>query len=199
MAFLRAGNSSEWAVVQGRGLWLRPPQIIDYGPWAELRTLSRAHLTPWEPSWPRDDLTKSAYRRRVKYYQREARDDLGYAYLMFESESDRLMGGLTLSNVRRGVTQSAMLGYWLGVPFVGRGHMTNAVKALLPHAFEVLRLHRVEAAVQPNNGRSVSVLEQCGFQREGLARRYLKINGQWQDHVIYAMLAEDWMSREERP
>lgn len=198
MAFLRAGNANEWAVLQGRGVWLRPPQMSDYGPWAELRALSRAHLVPWEPAWPRDDLTKSAFRRRVKHYQREARDDLGYAFLLFAAESDRLMGGLTLSNVRRGVTQSAMLGYWLGAPFVGAGHMTAAVRAVLPHAFEQLRLHRVEAAVQPSNGRSADVLRRAAFVEEGLARRYLKINGTWQDHLLFAILAEDWMTREVR-
>jgi ribosomal-protein-alanine N-acetyltransferase len=196
MAFLRAGNPSEWAVIQGRGVWLRPPLLSDYVAWAELRTQSRAHLVPWEPAWPRDDLTKSAYRRRIKHYQREARDDLGYAFLAFEGDSDRLIGGLTLSNIRRGVTQSAMLGYWLGLPFVGRGHMTAAVRAVLPHAFEALHLHRVEAAVQPSNERSAAVLRRAGFTEEGLARRYLKINGQWQDHLLFAILAEDWMTRE---
>lgn len=196
MAFLRAGNPSEWAVIQGRGVWLRPPLLSDYVAWAELRTQSRAHLVPWEPAWPRDDLTKSAYRRRIKHYQREARDDLGYAFLAFEGDSDRLIGGLTLSNIRRGVTQSAMLGYWLGLPFVGRGHMTAAVRAVLPHAFEALHLHRVEAAVQPSNERSAAVLRRAGFTEEGRARRYLKINGQWQDHLLFAILAEDWMTRE---
>ncbi|MBN8910938.1 MAG: GNAT family N-acetyltransferase [Rhizobiales bacterium] len=196
MAFLRAGNPSEWTVIQGRGVWLRPPLHNDYGAWAELRTQSRAHLVPWEPAWPRDDLTKSAYRRRIKHYQREARDDLGYAFLAFEAEEDRLIGGLTLSTIRRGVTQSAMLGYWLGLPFVGRGHMTAAVRAALPHAFETLRLHRVEAAVQPGNVRSAAVLRRVGFTEEGLARRYLKINGQWQDHLLFAILAEDWMTGE---
>lgn len=199
MAFLRAGNATEWAVIQGRGVWLRPPQISDYGPWAELRAQSRAHLMPWEPAWPRDDLTKSAFRRRIKHYQREARDDLGYAFLAFAGENDRLVGGVTLSNVRRGVTQSAMLGYWLGLPFVGKGHMTAAVRAVLGHAFEPLRLHRVEAAVQPGNARSIAVLKRAGFVEEGLARRYLKINGLWQDHLLFAILAEDWMTREVRP
>ncbi len=88
MAFLRAGIGSETAVAQGRGLWLRAPLMGDYGPWAELRTLSRAHLVPWEPAWPRDDLSKSGYRRRLRHYQREARDDLGYAFLMFEAATD---------------------------------------------------------------------------------------------------------------
>lgn len=198
MAFLRAGNPSEWTVLQGRGVWLRPPQISDYVQWAELRALSRAHLTPWEPAWPRDDLTKSAYRRRLKHYHREAREDLGYAFLLFQSETDKLIGGVTLSNVRRGVTQSAMLGYWVGLPFAGQGRMSAAVRALLSHAFETLRLHRIEAAVQPSNAASVGVLRRVGFTEEGRLRRYLKINGVWQDHLMFAMLAEDWMTREVR-
>lgn len=198
MAFLRAGTPSEWTVLQGRGVWLRPPQANDYVAWAELRTLSRAHLTPWEPAWPRDDLTKGAYRRRLKHYQREAREDLGYAFLLFQADTDQLMGGVTLSNVRRGVTQSAMLGYWIGLPFAGRGYMSAAVRTVLPHAFETLRLHRIEAAVQPSNAASLGVLRRLGFSEEGLARRYLKINGAWQDHLMFAMLAEDWMTREVR-
>ncbi len=199
MAFLRVGNASEWAAIHGRGVWLRPPLMSDYGAWAELRAHSRAHLVPWEPAWPRDDLSRAAFRRRIRHYQREAREDVGYAYLLLDAADDRLMGGLTLSNVRRGVTQSAMMGYWLGLPFVGRGAMTRAVAALLPHAFEALRLHRIEAAVQPANTRSVVVLRRTGFTEEGLARRYLKINGAWQDHLLFAMLLEDWMSREASP
>jgi ribosomal-protein-alanine N-acetyltransferase len=169
--------------------------MSDYGPWAELRALSRAHLTPWEPAWPRDDLSKSAYRRRLRHYQREARDDLSYSFLIFETAEDRLIGGLTLSNIRRGVTQAAAVGYWLGQPYVRRGYMTEAILAVLPHAFDVLRLHRIEAAAQPDNIASVRVLERCGFEREGLARHYLKINGAWQDHLLFALLADDRVVR----
>lgn len=196
MAFLRASIGNENAVIQGRGVWLRQPLMGDYAAWAELRTLSRAHLVPWEPAWPRDDLSKSGYRRRLRHYQREARDDLGYAFLLFDAATDALMGGVTLSNVRRGVTQSATLGYWLGLPFVRRGHMTEAVRAVTAHAFDTLRLHRMEAAVQPVNEPSIGVLERVGYLREGLARRYLKINGAWQDHYLYAAVAEDWRNAE---
>ena len=101
----------------------------DYAPWAELRAISRDHLTPWEPVWQRDELSRSSFRRRVRHYQREAREDLGYAFLIFSDADDQLVGGLTLSNVRRGVTQAAVLGYWLGKPFVCRGYMTEAVRA----------------------------------------------------------------------
>ena len=179
-------------VIHGRRVWLRPPQMSDYGPWAELRALSRAHLTPWEPAWPRDDLTKSAYRRRMRHYQREARDDLGYSFLIFEAADDQLLGGLTLSNIRRGVTQAAAIGYWLGVPYVRRGYMTEAVLRRHPARF------RRAPAASDRGGRAArttspqcALLERCGFAREGLARRYLKINGEWQDHLLFALLADD--------
>jgi ribosomal-protein-alanine N-acetyltransferase len=170
---------------------MRAPHSGDYAQWAELRAESRQHLQPWEPTWPSDDLTRLAFRRRLRHYAREARDDLGYALVVLQSNSDRLMGGVTLSNIRRGVTQSATLGYWLGRSFVGRGVMTEAIECLLPFAFDGLRLHRLEAAIQPTNVPSMRVLEKCGFVREGYARRYLKINGEWQDHVLYGLLAED--------
>lgn len=190
MAFLRVGVVPEIpAAVQGARVWLRAPQVSDYVAWAELRALSREHLTPWEPVWPRDDLTRSAYKRRVRHYQREARDDQGYAYSIFRSSDDQLAGGITLSNVQRGVTQSATMGYWLGLPFVGQGLMSDAVRALIPFSFDVLRLHRLEAATQPRNTASIRVLERNQFEREGYARGYLKIHGAWQDHILFGLVA----------
>jgi len=193
MAFLRSGVGQDSVfVVRGRGLWLRLPTMSDYGPWAELRARSREHLAPWEPLWQRDELTRSAFRRRVRHYQREAREDLGYAFLIFREGDDQLLGGLTLSNVRRGVTQAAVLGYWLGLPFVQRGYMTEAVGAVSAFAFEELHLHRLEAATMPTNIASISVLERNHFRREGFARRLLKINGAWEDHVLHALVADDF-------
>jgi len=192
MAFLRSGIGNEYSpYIRGRGLWLRPPQMSDYAEWAQLRALSREHLTPWEPQWGRDELSRAAFRRRLRHYQREQREDLGYAFFLFRAGDDTLLGGLTLSNVRRGVSQSASLGYWLGVNHVGQGYMTEAVRLLLPAAFEDLRLHRIEAACLPDNIASIRVLERNGFKREGFARQYLKINGIWQDHVLFARLSDE--------
>ena len=194
MAFLRSSIGQESAyVVRCRRLWLRPPAMSDYPAWAELRARSREHLTPWEPQWLRDELTRSSFRRRVRHYQREARDDLGYSFLILREQDDQLLGGLSLSNVRRGVTQAAVLGYWLGQPFVRNGFMTEAVGALVRFAFEELRLHRVEAATMPNNTTSIRVLERNGFRPEGYARRLLKINGTWEDHVLHALIADEAM------
>jgi [ribosomal protein S5]-alanine N-acetyltransferase len=198
MAFLRSSIVQDSThLVRGHGIWLRSPQMSDYPSWAELRARSRDHLTPWEPVWQRDELTRSAFRRRVRHYSREAREDLGYAFLIFKDGGDELVGGLSLSNVRRGVTQAAILGYWLGLPFVRQGYMTAAVNAVCAYAFEDLHLHRLEAATMPNNAASVRVLERNRFRREGIARRLLKINGAWEDHVLHALVVEDFDQIEE--
>jgi len=200
MAFLRSSITQDAVgIVRGRGVWLRLPIMSDYAPWAELRTRSREHLTPWEPVWQRDELSRSSFRRRVRHYQREAREDLGYAFLIFRDADDKLIGGLTLSNVRRGVTQAAVLGYWLGLPFVKQGYMTEAVSAVSTFAFEDLHLHRLEAATMPSNVTSIRVLERNGFRAEGLARRLLKINGTWEDHVLHGLLSEEFSRAPGRP
>lgn len=192
MAFLRSGIGSDWLPhVRVDGIHLRPPIMGDYGAWAELRAQSRDHLVPWEPQWTRDELSRDAFRRRVRHYQRELREDLGYAFFLFREADERLLGGITISNVRRGVTQAAAVGYWIGKPYAGRGGMTKALSGIVRFAFDELKLHRLEAACMPTNSASIRVLEKNGFQREGLARRYLKINGVWQDHLLYATLADD--------
>lgn len=184
--------------IEGDGFFLRPFLLGDYSDWAELRALSRKHLQPWEPAWPSDDLSWAAYRRRVRHYQRESREDLGYAFGVFEAETGRLLGGVSLSNVRRGVSQVGTLGYWMGAPHTGRGIMTGAVRNFTRHAFGPLHLHRVEAVTQPENVASARVLEKNGFVREGLARRLLKINGVWTDHYLHALLADDVREGEQR-
>lgn len=194
MAFLRASAGPESYVARGVRVGLRPLQVADYAAWAELRAQSRALLQPFEPRWPTDELLKSSYRRRLRHYQREQREDLGYAFAIFCLADDRLIGGVSLSNVRRGVTQAGQLGYWLGLPHIGQGFMADAVAAMLPYAFFGLRLHRIEAATLPTNARSIRVLERSGFEREGYARRYLKINDEWQDHILFALLADDYRS-----
>ena len=191
MAFLRSVGQETGPVLESRRLLLRTPVSGDYVPWAELRAQSRERLVPWEPAWSRDELTRSAFRRRLRHYQRDLRDETGYAFFIFRREDQRLVGGLSLSNVRRGVTLAVTLGYWMGLPFHNRGYMSEAVDTVLPFVFGTLWLHRIEAACLPSNQSSIRVLEKCGLEREGLARRYLRINGVWQDHYLYAALAED--------
>ena len=191
MAFFRTINFSEpLPSVVGEGVMLRIPQVTDYGDWAVLREASRDFLTPWEPTWPVDDLSRSAFRRRIRRYAEDLRTDQGYAFLIIRSSDNALVGGLTLANVRRGVAQAGSLGYWMGRPFVRRGYMTAAVRAVIPFAFGTLRLHRLEAACIPTNTASIRLLENTGFVREGYARNYLCINGVWQDHLLYGRLKD---------
>ena len=178
--------------LEGEQVWLRPPESGDWSAWVALRGQSRAFLTPWEPAWPADTLTRSSFTRRVRRQMAEWRDDLTYSFLTFDRVGRRLVGGLGLGNVRRGVSQSATLGYWVGEPFARRGYTTEAVSLVLDHGFGQLELHRVEASCLPNNEASRRLLEKLGFTCEGLARGYLRIDGVWRDHLIYALLREDW-------
>ena len=192
MAFFRTVSFSEpLPSVEGDNVFLRAPQTGDYAEWAALREASRAFLTPWEPTWPADDLSRSAYRRRLRRYAEDLRSDCSYAFFLFRKSDQMLLGGLTLANIRRGVAQAGSLGYWIGEPYARRGLMTAAVRALVPFAFTGLRLHRLEAACIPSNAASIRLLENTGFAREGYAREYLCINGLWQDHVLFARLAGD--------
>lgn len=192
--FLRGGIGTG-PVIRGEGIVLRPPAMADYPAWAALREESRGFLAPWEPAWPADELSRGAFRRRLKRYGREIQDDAGYPFFVFRSADEALLGGLSLAYVRRGVTQACSLGYWMGERFAGRGTMTAAVRAVLPFVFGSLKLHRVEAACLPHNTASIRLLEKVGFRREGYARRYLCIAGRWQDHVLYGLVAEDLAGR----
>lgn len=195
MAFFRTVSLSEQvAAIEATSVVLRPPLMSDYEEWAAIRERSRDFLTPWEPTWPLDDLTRSAFRRRLKRYAEDQRSDQSYAFFIFTADRRTLVGGLTLANVRRGVAQAASVGYWMGAPFVRRGLMGAAVRAIIPYSFSVLRLHRLEAACIPTNQASIRLLESCGFAREGYARQYLCINGTWQDHLLYARLKDDLQS-----
>jgi len=192
MAFFRTASFSEtMPAIVGRGIVLRAPQMSDYPEWAALRGESREFLTPWEPTWPADDLTRSSFRRRIKRYSEDHRADLAYAFFVFRSSDDTLVGGLTLANIRRGCAQAGSLGYWMGAPHARRGYMSAAVNAIVPFAFDTLKLHRIEAACIPENIASIRLLERASFKREGYARQYLCINGIWQDHLLYARIKGD--------
>ena len=191
MALFRLGPTSRTTtLVRGEGIYLRPPEMRDYEAWADLRGRSRSFLTPWEPTWPGDDLTRLAFRRRLRRNQQEIDNDEAYPFLIFR-DNDELVGGLTLGQIKRGVVQSATLGYWIGEPYAGQGLMSGAVRAVTGFAFTSLRLHRIEASCLPHNEASMLLLERLGFTREGYARAYLRINGVWQDHLLYGLLETD--------
>ncbi len=193
MAFMRGLTfpGGQQPVIRGEGLYLRYPRIADFPIWAKLRAESREFLTPWEPVWADDELTRGAFRRRIKRYQKETRQDTAYVFFVLRESDNALVGGCTISNVRRGVTQCCTLGYWIGAKFARQGYMTSALRALLPFVFRTLGLHRIEAACLTENDASRKLLARVGFRQEGLARRYLLINGAWADHLLFALLKEE--------
>ena len=177
--------------LSGERVYLRMPERGDWEAWASLRASSRRFLEPWEPSWPPDALSRLSYRARVARYAEDWRTDQAYNFFVFAA-ADALVGGIGLSNVRRGVSETASLGYWVGEPYARQGYMSAALPLVLDFSFERLRLHRVEAACLPTNIPSRALLTRAGFHHEGHARQYLCIDGKWQDHLLFAMLSGDW-------
>ena len=173
--------------IEGEGISLRPPRASDYPEWRELRAASRAFLQPWEPTWPADDLSRAAFRRRLIAYARDREAGAAYPFFVLRDIDGALSGGITLSNVRRGVAQMGSVGYWCGKPYARNGHTLAAVRALSEFAFRTLGLHRLEAACIPENAPSRRLLAKAGFAEEGFARAYLKINGVWRDHVLFGL------------
>ena len=178
-------------------LTLRPPQLRDFEDWANLRRDSRAFLTPWEPAWSRDHLTARAFRNRVVWAERVIRQGEALPLFLVHRETGAILGGITLSNIRRQPAEAGTLGYWTGAPYAGKGYMTEALAALRDHAFGPMGLSRLEAACLPDNTASRRLLERCRFKYEGVAQAYLQINGRWRNHVLYAALRADRRGRVE--
>ena len=172
-------------------LVLRPPQHGDFNAWMSLRMECRAYLTPWEPSWAPDHLTRRAFTNRVYWANRSIAGGTAVPLFVFRRDDEQLLGAITLDNIRRGPAQSGVLGYWTGQPYARHGYMRETIAALVHHAFERLDLSRIEAACLPENVASRGLLESSGFKYEGVAQSYLQINGRWRTHVLYAALRMD--------
>jgi ribosomal-protein-alanine N-acetyltransferase len=186
----------ETPVLLGRRVTLRAPRPGDYNAWYTLRRDSRDFLRPFEPRWTDADLGQRVYAERLRRSREEVRAGTDYAFFIFlrDAGKERLVGGLTLSNVRRRAAQYVTLGYWMGRPFAGQGLMTEAVGTAIPFAFETLGLHRIHAAFLPGNTASRRVLEKNGFREEGYAENYLQIDGKWCDHVLFGLTRERYQS-----
>ena len=177
-------------------IYLRPPEFADFDEWSALREKSRAHLTRWEPDWRNEDIAIDKWRMRLRAYERQFRARTGVVFHICQQADKRIVGGITLSDIRRHASYSATLGYWIGAEFLRRGYGISAVETAAAYAFDDLELNRIEAACQPDNKASRTLLEQAGFREEGLARQYLHINGEWRDHVLYSLLADDFRTAE---
>ena len=183
--------------VVGPRVTLRTPEREDFDEWAILRAESRAFLAPFEPSWPNDAVTRAGFRHRLQRYAADWRSDQGYSFLLTRRADRVLLGGISVSNVRRGVAETASLGYWVGERFARQGYMTDGLRLALAFAFDRLRLHRVEAACLPHNQASRRLLVKGGFREEGYAKEYLSIDGRWQDHLLFGLLASEWAQQGE--
>ncbi len=199
MVFLLGSIATEDYTVRAPSLALRPFAMSDFHAWSDLRGASREQLVPFEPKWSEFELTRTTFRARIKIQQREAAEDTGYAFGIFLMPGHVLAGGISLSGLRRGVTQSAELGYWMASRHTNKGHMTEAVSAMTRYAFGKLGLHRLEASTLPGNAPSMRVLERNGFQREGIARSYLEIDGQWRDHIRFGLIETDLVAARNDP
>jgi len=175
----------------GKRVFLRPPKRRDALKWQKLRMSSKSFLVPWEPSWDASSCTRRAYLRYFKNSNYLANMDRAYSFLIFKTDDKTLLGGINIGNVRRGVSQSASLGYWIGEKHSRNGYMKEALKLLIPSLFIDLRLNRIEAATLEENIASKNLLKKIGFKKEGVLRKYLKINGAWRDHILYGLLEND--------
>ena len=176
----------------GERVFLRPPKRRDALKWQKLRMSSKSFLVPWEPSWDAASCTRRAYLRYFKNSNYLANMDRAYSFLIFKTDDKTLLGGINIGNVRRGVSQSASLGYWIGEKHSRNGYMKEALRLLIPSLFVDLRLNRIEAATLEENIASKNLLKKIGFKKEGVLRKYLKINGNWRDHILYGLLENDF-------
>jgi len=193
MSVLRSSRGERYeSHLLGSNIRARVPELRDWQAWAELRTASRDFLAPWEPAWASDAHSRATYRRRLRRQQRDANDGVCFSYFINRLADNALMGGITLSNVQRGAAQTCNVGYWIGELYARSGYMTEALNCALSYCFGSLGLHRVEAACMPSNQASQALLRRCGFCREGYARKFLKINGVWQDHLLFAVVESEW-------
>jgi len=185
------GRRSKPAELRSTRLTLRLPVMADFAEWRGLRQTSGTFLAPWEPVRDADYLSRSAFRNRVYWARRGVEDGRSFPYLIFHTPTGRLLGGITLDNVRRGPALAGSLGYWIGENHTRQGYMTEAVGLVVDNAFTHIGLSRIEAACLPENVASRAVLEQSGFKYEGVAQSYLQIAGRWRSHVLYANLRRD--------
>lgn len=168
-------------------LMLKSPCCEDYARWSAVREINKPYLVPYEPEWSDDCLSQAFFIRRLARQEKDRREGSGvYLYL---HKDGNIIGGLNLNNIQMGAAHHATLGYWLDRDYQGQGYMSEAVQAIIDYAFIRLKLKRLNAACLPDNHRSIHMLLKLGFAEEGYARKYLQINGIWQDHNLFGLCA----------
>lgn len=183
--------------LDGFRVYVRPPHTEDWQNWSAVRAENKARLMPFEPGWPEGALSQEFFTRRLARQIRNWHRDQGYAFLIFHNDTHQLIGGININNLCRGAAQYASLGYWLDYKHQGAGYMTEALRLVINYAFSELRLHRLHASCLPHNKASIKVLQRLGFAKEGFAKNYLEIGGNWQDHALYGLVADDWQQKQQ--
>ncbi len=178
--------------LSGERVYIRPLHLDDVEALWELRVRNRSFFAPFEPIRPDSHFTLQGQKELIEAAMKNWEEGTGYSFGIFTDEQEHILGRVNLSNVVRGAWQSCTIGYFLDQNMNGRGIMTEAVRLSVKFAFEHAGLHRVQAAVMPRNVASVRVVEKVGFMYEGLAKFYLKIYGNWEDHHIYSLTKEFW-------
>jgi [ribosomal protein S5]-alanine N-acetyltransferase len=166
---------------------LRLAKTEDWKDWHALRELSRNTLEMWEPEWPQQALTYGYYCSLLRRTWRDWRGGKAYAFAIFRrgEAQQMLIGGITLSDIQYAAAQKGTVGYWMGLPYVRKGYMTEALGLVCDFAFTKLKLQRIEASCLPNNEPSKALLRRCGFEEEGYAKSYLQIRGKREDHLLW--------------
>jgi len=183
----------------GRRVTLRALQPEDFDSWHEVRTRARGWLVKWEPRpngvpYPMEDRANFAARCAIRDRERHLGTAFGFGVFV----GDRFAGEINISSVQRGAFQSCYLGYWIDEAMAGNAYIPEACVVLFKFAFEELRLHRIQISILPRNAPSRAVVRKLGLRGEGIAVRYLEIDGEWEDHVRYAITAEEWEERRDR-
>lgn len=175
----------------GPRLYVRPPWKKDKYKWIASRHKSYDFLQPWEPIWQQDALTLKGYNRWLEFAIHGHKTMTDIPLLIFSNSNDELLGGITLKDLRWGAAKTSGLGYWMDVDYAGQGYMAEAIACLGLFCFNKLGLNRIEAACVSRNKRSSSLLKKLSFEHEGYLKQLYKINGVWENHDLYAMLAKN--------
>lgn len=173
-------------------IYIRPLEVTDTNDILQIITTNRAFLQPFDPIRDKSFFTYEFQRNHIEEAIENYKDDKAYAFAICLNNNDTIIGRITLSAISRGPFQNAYMGYFIDQQQNGKGYATQAVHLAIRFAFEKIDLHRIQAGVLPRNIASIRVLDKNKFRYEGLAKRYLKINGQWEDHNLYAITREDW-------
>ena len=185
--------------LRGQRVMLRALKVSDFQEWKKVRLENIDWLTKWEPTRPAgmpDVINdRNAFGARCNARDRERHLGSGYGFGIFVN--NMFCGEINLSSIQRGPFQSCYVGYWIDEGHAGNSYTPEALAVVLKYAFEDLNLHRVQVAIIPRNTSSRRVVEKLSMREEGIAERYLEINGEWEDHIRYAFTSEEWDSRKE--